>query len=147
MKRLIWAAAAALVVAGVAHAAKPPITAQPLGTGQLAKAVALKAKPGDLTFVQAKVQPGGDFGWHIHRAPVAVAVVGGTLTLYDSSDPKCRATRMPAGSAFVEQPNHVHLARNEGKTPVRLLIVYLGAPHGESPDAAALPPAQCSAVK
>jgi quercetin dioxygenase-like cupin family protein len=147
MKRLVWIAAAALVVAGVAHAARPPITAQPLGTAQLATAVTLNAKPGDLTFVSAKVQPGGDFGWHIHRAPVAVAVVGGTLTLYDSSDPKCRATRVPAGRAFVEQANHVHLARNEGKTTVRLLIVYLGAPRGESPDAAALPPAQCPAVK
>ena len=143
MKRLIWAAAAALVAAGVAHAAKPPITAQPLGSSRLARAVTLHAKSGDLTFVQAKVQPGGNFGWHIHRAPVAVAVVGGTLTLYDRSDPACKAQPMKAGQGFIEQANHVHLARNEGTTPAVSVATYLNVPPGGSPRVDETLPGNC----
>jgi len=148
MKRLICVSVVALVAAGVAYAAaKPPIVAQPLGVGRIAKPFTVKvAKPGDVLFVQAKIEPGGSFGWHSHRSAVAVAVVAGTFTLYDSGDPNCRPQRMKAGQGFVEQANHVHLGRNEGKTPVRVLVAYLGAPHGKPTDVPAARPAQCSAV-
>jgi quercetin dioxygenase-like cupin family protein len=148
MKRIICICVAALVVAGAAYAApKPPITAQPLGVGHLANPFAVSAKPGDLVFVQVKIRPGGDFGWHFHRSAVAVAVLDGTLTLYDSSDPTCAARRVSAGQAFTETARHVHLARNEGTTPVRVLVAYLGAPHdGKSPDVPAAQPRQCPSV-
>jgi quercetin dioxygenase-like cupin family protein len=154
MKRLVLVLALALVAAGVAYAAaKPPIMAHPLGAGRLvpaalhARSFAIDAaKPADVLFVQVTIQPGGDFGWHIHRSAVAVAVVSGTLTLYDSSDPSCAGQRIGAGQGFMEAANHVHLARNEGKTPVRVLVAYLGAPHGVSPDAAAARPAQCAGI-
>jgi quercetin dioxygenase-like cupin family protein len=148
MKRMIGIAVLALVAAGAAYSAgNPPITAQPLGSAQLARPFTVTAKPGDLTVLQAKVMPGGNFGWHTHRAPVAVAVLGGTLTLYDSSDPKCAAQRITAGHGFIEAANHVHLARNEGTAPVRLLVVYLGAPHGVQPDVPAARPSQCASVQ
>jgi quercetin dioxygenase-like cupin family protein len=94
-----------------------------------------------------KVMPGGDFGWHYHRSPVVAAVTAGTLTLYDSSDPKCTPQRIAAGNAFTEAANHVHLARNEGTTPVRVMVAYLGAPSGQKPDVPAKAPAQCASVK
>jgi quercetin dioxygenase-like cupin family protein len=149
MKRIIGVFALALAAAGIAYAAgKPLIFAQPLGAAGIAKPFTVKvSKPGDLVVLQAKVKPGGDFGWHYHRSAVAVAVLAGTLSLYDSSDPSCSAQRFTAGHGFVEQPNHVHLARNEGKTPVRLLVVYLGAPHDQRPDVPAAQPKQCPSVK
>jgi oxalate decarboxylase/phosphoglucose isomerase-like protein (cupin superfamily) len=61
-------------------------------------------------------------------APVAVAVSGGTLTLYDSKDPSCTATRYSAGQGFIEPANHIHIARNEGTKTVSLYAIYLGVP-------------------
>lgn len=149
MMRLICVSVLALVVAGVAYAAPvtAPITAQPLGVGHITQPFTVKvSKPGDLVFVQVKIQPGGSFGWHSHRSAVAVAVVAGTLSLYDSSDPSCKAQRMTAGQGFVEAANHVLLARNDGKTPVRVLVAYLGAPHGKPADVPAARPSQCASV-
>jgi quercetin dioxygenase-like cupin family protein len=149
MKYLVAVLAAALVTTGVAFAAaKPLIFAQPLGGARLTKPFTVKvSKPGDLVVIQARVMPGGNFGWHSHRAAVAVAVLAGTLTLYDSGSAGCAPQPVTAGNGFVEQPGHVHLARNEGTKPVRLLVVYLGAPHGQSPDVPAAQPAPCASVK
>jgi quercetin dioxygenase-like cupin family protein len=155
MTRLVCILGLALVAAGnAAAAAKPPITAQTLGSAQIlasaqvAKSLELDlSKRRDIDFVQVKIKPGGSFGWHTHRSAVAVAVVAGTLTLYDSSDPTCAAHSVSAGHGFIEPENHVHLARNEGTTPLRVLVAYLGVPSGKSPDVPASQPDQCSAVK
>jgi quercetin dioxygenase-like cupin family protein len=149
MKLVCAVAAAALVVVGAASGAAPaPITAQALGLAHVASPFTIKvSKPGDVLFLQAKVLPGGDFGWHVHTSAVAVAVVSGTLTLYDSADPTCAPTRITAGKGFVEQANHVHLARNEGTTPVKLYVAYLGVPHGAKTDVPRATPSQCPSVK
>jgi quercetin dioxygenase-like cupin family protein len=155
MKALFSALAIALVVAGVASASgKPPIVAQPLGAGQIvasaqvAKEISLDlSKPAKIVFVQAKVMPGGSFGWHTHSAAVAATVVSGTLTLYDSSDAKCAGHAITAGHGFMESANHIHLARNEGKTVAKVLVAYLGAPPGKALDAPAAQPSQCEAIK
>ena len=146
MKAFICAAAAAtaLVVAGVAAAAQP-ITAQPLAAAKLAKSFSFTTKPGDLMFVRATILPGGDFGWHTHRSPVAVAVLSGTLTLYDSSDKACSPQPVPAGHGFVEQANHVHLARNDGSTTVTAYALYLGVAEGAPANALQHEPAGCHA--
>lgn len=149
MKRLISILAVGLAAAGVAQgAANVPITAQILGGAQVAKPFSVKvSKPSDLLFLKATVMPGGSFGWHFHRSAVAVAVTAGTLTLYDGSSANCAAEPITAGHGFVEPANHVHLARNEGKVPVKLLVAYLGAPHGKTPDVPAAQPPKCSAVQ
>lgn len=140
--------AAALVVAGVASASgDPPIKAQALAAAKIAQPLSIKSKPGNVLFVQVKVMPGGDFGWHFHRSPVVAAVTAGTLTLYDGSDPKCSPRRITAGNAFTEAADHVHLARNEGTTPVRVMVAYLGAPAGQKPDVPVKAPAQCASIK
>jgi len=147
--KVVATLAAALIVAGVASASgEPPIKAQALAAARLAQPISIKtSKPGNVVFVQVKVMPGGDFGWHFHRSPVVAAVTAGTLTLYDSSDPRCAPRRITAGNAFTEAANHVHLARNEGTTPVRVMVAYLGAPSGQKPDVPAKAPAQCASVK
>lgn len=144
--KVVATLAAALVVAGVASASgEPPIKAQALAAARLAQPISIKtSKPGNVVFVQVKVMPGGSFGWHFHRSPVVAAVTAGTLTLYDSSDPKCAPRRITAGNAFTEAANHVHLARNEGTKPVRVMVAYLGVPGGQKPDVPAKAPAQCS---
>jgi quercetin dioxygenase-like cupin family protein len=149
MKVLICAVFAALTVAGASFAAGNPggITAKVLADGKVAKPFTVQVdKPADIVVVSAKVAPGGSFGWHTHRSAVAVAVVSGTLTLYDSDRAGCAPQRISGGHGFVEHPDHVHLARNEGKKPVRLVVTYLGAPHGKSPDAPAQQPPGCPAA-
>lgn len=74
--------------------------------------------------------PHTTFGWHSHRTPIVVAVIAGTLTLYDSSGPKCTPTRYHAGQGFIEPANHIHLARNEGDTKAIVYATYIGvSPH------------------
>jgi hypothetical protein len=71
-------------------------------------------------------------------------VTAGTLTLYDSADAACSPQRVPAGHGFVEAPNRVHLARNEGTKPATLYVTYLGLPKGKPPDQPAAKPSQCA---
>jgi quercetin dioxygenase-like cupin family protein len=150
MRRSICILIAALATGGAAYAttATPPIFAQPLGEARVGNAQTVEiAKGSNLVFVRVTVRPGGNFGWHVHHSAVAVAVVSGTLTLYDSSDPNCSARRVQAGQGFIEPVNHVHLARNEGTKPAHVLVTYLGVPQGQTLDAPAKQPAQCSTVK
>jgi quercetin dioxygenase-like cupin family protein len=149
MRRALCVLIAGLTVAGpAAAAAKAPIFAQPLAAARVGNSQAVEiAKGSKLVFVRVTVRPGGNFGWHVHHAAVAVAVVSGTLTLYDSSDPSCKAQPVKAGNGFVEAVNHVHLARNEGTKPVHVLVTYLGVPQGKSLDAPAAEPSQCSIAK
>jgi quercetin dioxygenase-like cupin family protein len=97
-------------------------------------------KPGDVMVVKVEVAPGGSFGWHSHPSAVAVAIASGTLTLYDSSDPSCSPKQYSRGQGFVEPADHVHLARNEGATPVTLYATYLGVPRGANPNVPAKRP-------
>ena len=147
--KLVALSAVALATAGAAYGAgKPGIFAQPLGAARIASPYTVAVtKPGDLVFVQAKIAPGATFGWHTHSAAVVVAVVAGTFTLYDSSDPTCAPRKVSAGQGFVEQPNHIHLGRNEGTKPVRVMIAYLSAPHGKPLDRPAARPSQCTTVR
>jgi quercetin dioxygenase-like cupin family protein len=144
--RVVATLAAGLVVAGVASASsEPPIKAQGLAAVRLAQPISIQtSKPGNVVFVKVTVMPGGDFGWHFHRSPVVAAVTAGTLSLYDSSDPKCAPRHVSAGNAFTEAANHVHLARNDGTTPVHVIVAYLGAPSGQKPDVPAKAPPQCT---
>jgi len=100
-------------------------------------------EPGDVIVAKATVPAGASFGWHSHRAAVAAVVKSGTLTLYDSADPACTPHRYSAGQGFTEQPNHKHMARNEGRRSVVVLVTYLGLKHGVNPDVPASRPGNC----
>jgi quercetin dioxygenase-like cupin family protein len=149
MKRLLIATAFGAVFAiGTAALAlassHPKITEKVVAAGGVAQPYAIDVtKPGDVVVAQATVPPGASFGWHSHRSAVAVVVKSGTLTLYDSADVHCTPQRVPQGSGFVEQPNHVHLARNETRHTVIVLVTYLGLEHGVDPDVPASRPGNC----
>jgi quercetin dioxygenase-like cupin family protein len=120
------------------------ITEKILAAGAVADPYTIDVtKPGDVIVAKATVPPGASFGWHSHRAAVAAVVSSGTLTLYDGADPTCTPHRYSAGQGFTEQPHHVHLARNEGRRSVVVLVTYLGLKHGVNPDVPASRPGNC----
>jgi quercetin dioxygenase-like cupin family protein len=147
MKRLLIT----LVLAGVLGttaaalaAGHHPITEKVLGAASVAQPYTFQVQqPADVVVAKATVPPGASFGWHSHRAAVVAIVRSGTLSLYDSADPTCTAHRYSAGEGFTEQPGHVHLARNEGRKPVVVLVTYLGLKHGVNPDVPAAKPGNC----
>ena len=147
MKRLlgITALAAALATTAVALGASGhPITEKVLGAAGVSDPYTFHVgKPADVVVAKATVPPGASFGWHYHRAAVVVVVKSGTLTLYDSADPACTPRRYSAGQGFVEHRHHVHLARNEGRQAVVVLVTYLGLKHGVNPDVPAPRPGNC----
>jgi quercetin dioxygenase-like cupin family protein len=120
------------------------ITEKVLAAGAVADPYTIDVtEPGDVIVAKATVPPGASFGWHSHRAAVAAVVKSGTLTLYDSADPTCTPHRYSAGQGFTEQPDHLHLARNEGRKSVVVLVTYLGLKHGVNPDVPASSPGNC----
>ncbi len=147
MKRLLIVAALLATLAAsaaVLAAGGPAITEKVLGATSISHPYTIHVgKPADVIVAKATVPPGASFGWHSHRAAVAVVVKSGTLTLYDGADRTCTPQRYPAGQGFVEQPNHVHLARNEGRTKAVVLVTYLGLAHGVNPDVPAASPGNC----
>ena len=116
---------AALAVAAAATAAAPPIVAKPVATGVM-KATTIHAQTGAAVLDLITIQPGGNFGWHVHGAPVAVVVTGGTLTVFDPKVQGCKPFTVSKGQSFVEPANHIHLARNDGTTKVTLYAFYMG---------------------
>jgi quercetin dioxygenase-like cupin family protein len=147
MRRFLIVAAllgALSMTAAALAAGGPAITEKILGAASISQRYTIDVrKPADVVFAKATVPPGASFGWHSHRAAVAVAVKSGTLTLYDSADRTCTPQRYPAGQGFVEQPNHIHLARNEGRSKAVVLVTYLGLQHGVNPDVPAANPGHC----
>lgn len=131
---MITAGALVAVTAGAALAANPgpspSITGGVLGTGVLIvpKTTVHLSRTSGFVMENARVPSGATFGWHAHRTAVVVAITAGTLTLYDSNGRECRPHRYHAGQGFIEPANHLHMARNEGKTAVTLYAAYIGVP-------------------
>jgi quercetin dioxygenase-like cupin family protein len=147
MKRLLIVAALLGTLATTAAALAaggPAITEKILAAASISHPYTIHVrKPADIVVAKATVPAGASFGWHSHRAAVAVAVKSGTLTLYNSADRTCTPRRYHAGQGFIEQPHHVHLARNEGRTKAVVVVTYLGLKHGVNPDVPAPAPGNC----
>ncbi len=143
-KLFVLALVAGLLTAAPSIGADPPILAQPLAVGSM-QATLIHAKTGGMILDSITIKPGGNFGWHTHGSPVAVVVTAGTLTVFDPTVGKCAPFKVGKGQSFVEPANHVHLARNDGKTTVKLYAMYLGLPKGANANAPATEPAGCTA--
>jgi quercetin dioxygenase-like cupin family protein len=144
LKTLGLLAVCALAVAAPTFAAGAPIIAKPLAVGTM-QATTINATKGSMILDSIRIAPGGNFGWHTHGAPVAVVVTSGTLTVFDPSVDGCKPFKVSKGSSFVEPANHVHLARNDGKTPVTLYALYLGVPKQAGANVPATEPSGCNA--
>lgn len=71
---------------------------------------------------------GGHSGWHSHPGPVFVMIKAGTMTLEQSDG---SVATYPPGTGFVEEPDRVHMARNEGDIELEFdafILIPEGAP-------------------
>lgn len=74
-----------------------------------------------VSVVSQVYEPGQDSGWHAHSGIHAIAVVSGTLTIYDA---QCRAQIIEWGRPYVGG-QEVHRARNETTEPVQRVVTYV----------------------
>lgn len=144
VKLLGLALLGALAIAAPSFGGAQPIIAKPVAVGTM-KATTIQATTGSMVLESIRIAPGGSFGWHEHGAPVAVVVTGGTLTVFDPAVAKCAPFKVSKGQSFVEPANHIHLARNDGKTAVTLYALYLGVPKAGQANIGAKAPAGCNA--
>lgn len=96
-----------------------------LDTKTLGDGLPLRYPTGDahLTALMVELAPGGETGLHRHPMPVVGYIVSGEVTVSAEG----MAPRVfKAGEAFVET-SIWHNGRNEGREPVRILAIYLGA--------------------
>jgi quercetin dioxygenase-like cupin family protein len=151
MKRIVilgFLLLAAAMIVGVALATAPSnLTSTTLGRISLGpyheKSHSFKLfskRPTDTVVLTTTINPGGSTGWHSHPGPAFIVVTQGTLTVYNGDDPTCTPHQYSAGTGFLDPGlGHVHIARNQGTTPVTVVQTYLNVRPGGSPriDAAA----------
>jgi quercetin dioxygenase-like cupin family protein len=77
-----------------------------------------------ITGMMIDVAPGAETGWHEHPVPSFGVVLEGTLevTLKDG-----RKKRVGPGEALIEVIDTLHIGRNVGSQPVKLIVFYAGA--------------------
>jgi len=92
---------------------------------------------GDISVLNMTYEPGQTSGWHLHRGIHAVAVISGSLTVYDQN---CVATTYGPGEAYIGG-QMLHLVRNEGTEPATMVVTYFN-PINPGP-APVAPPAPC----
>jgi quercetin dioxygenase-like cupin family protein len=143
IKLLGLAFVCALAAAAPSFGSDPPIVARILAVGKT-PATTIDVKAGTTVLDSIKIAPGGSFGWHTHGSPVAVVVTAGTLTVFDPTVAGCAPVKVSKGQSFVEPADHVHLARNDGKTPVTVYALYLGLPKPSAANSVATEPAGCN---
>jgi quercetin dioxygenase-like cupin family protein len=81
-------------------------------------------KPAQVSSAIIRLEPGQETGWQKHKAPMFAYVLEGTLTVeYDAGVVK----EFPTGTAFMDAQNVWHNGTNKGNSPVRLLVVNMGA--------------------
>lgn len=119
------------VVAGVAPA---PSTAP---ANPLAISI---SGPGDISLVRQVYEPGHDSGWHTHPGIHAVAVISGTLTVYDRN---CQAQTFGPGQPYIGG-QELHVARNETTAPLEMMVTYVSPSASQTPTQHLPAPAGCS---
>ncbi|MFE1314023.1 cupin domain-containing protein [Streptomyces sp. NPDC058755] len=83
----------------------------------------------DYTLREITVPPGQSTGWHYHDGPLYGFVKQGTLSHFDST---CASDGVYRKGSTIQEPSgpdHVHLGRNLGDTPLVLDVLYV-LPHG-----------------
>jgi quercetin dioxygenase-like cupin family protein len=70
------------------------------------------------------ILPGRETGWHIHHVPLFAHILEGELTVdYGSKGVKV----YKSGDSLMEAVDWAHNGTNTGRSPVRIMAVYLGA--------------------
>ncbi len=79
----------------------------------------------DFIIRESTIAPGGSTGWHFHDGTLVGAIKQGTLTHYSAN---CSVDGIYNPGDTINEPagpEHVHLGRNLGATPVILEIIYV----------------------
>ncbi len=79
--------------------------------------------PNDVTVVTQVYEVGENSGWHRHTGIHAVAVLSGSLTVYDE---RCHAQFVVPGRPYVGG-QELHLAQNETASPIEMVVTYLNS--------------------
>lgn len=121
---------AAALCTAVAVLAAAPASATP--ARGISAAVLSQSSRGGQDFITRLliIEPGGSTGWHWHQGQVLGVIKEGTLT-HDRAD--CSVDGIyRAGDSIVEEigPEHVHIGRNLGSTPLVMLVLYID-PEGD----------------
>jgi hypothetical protein len=90
----------------------------------------------EVAIQKVTISPGGYTGWHTHPGPILAIVTEGQMkhTHFTEKDGCIERVFGPgeAEQAFVEVPNQVHMARNEGDVDAVLYITRFNIPIGEA---------------
>lgn len=97
--------------------------------------------PGDVNVLRQVYEAGGDSGWHRHPGIHAVAVLSGTLTIYDHT---CQVQTFGPGQSYVGGQEG-HRVRNETAEPVEMAVTYLSPAGPHNSNGAVPPPPGCPA--
>lgn len=79
----------------------------------------------DYVFREITIAPGGSTGWHWHTGRLYGVIKAGTLT-HNAAD--CSVDGVyPTGAGIFEPsgPDHVHIGRNVGDTPLVMQVLYI----------------------
>jgi len=118
------------------HTSAPAPAATPAATNPLA--LTLSAR--DVSIIHQVYEPGEASGWHSHSGIHAVAVLSGTLTVYDG---QCQAQAFQAGQPYVGG-QQLHLVRNESAEAVVMSVTYLNPTNGGEPTRKLPSPSGCA---
>jgi quercetin dioxygenase-like cupin family protein len=94
------------------------------GTTTLGQKLSYPAGAAHVTAVVVTMQPGETTGWHRHDVPMFGYMLDGEITV-DYGKSGTRTYRQ--GDAVMEAVDVLHDGRNTGRTPARVLAVFLGA--------------------
>jgi quercetin dioxygenase-like cupin family protein len=121
--RAVVIAAAVLVYAGGAHAAAPQISGQPLANTNKTNEGQIITAPVHPNVVASitTFPPGAETPVHKHLYPHYVYVMEGTLTVTNLETGKMFLAKQ--GQFVVEMMNVWHKGKNEGTTPLKLLVI------------------------
>ncbi|MGV0624401.1 cupin domain-containing protein [Mycolicibacter minnesotensis] len=114
------------LVAALVPAAMPPHAGATPASGISGQVLSRTTEDGrDYLLREITIEPGGSTGWHWHGGTVFGVVRQGTLT-HNRADCSLDGIYGP-GDAITEPggPDHAHIGRNLGSTPVVLQAVYL----------------------
>ncbi|MET0699613.1 MAG: cupin domain-containing protein [Mycobacterium sp.] len=127
-----------MLMAGSAVSAAP--AAATPGVGVAATTLSKQTVDGhDYVVNDIVIQPGGSTGWHTHQGLAYGIVKAGTLTR-NRADCSIESVSGP-GDPITDPtgPDHVHLGRNLGATPVVLEVTYVDPAGSPTSDTAPNP--------
>jgi quercetin dioxygenase-like cupin family protein len=88
----------------------------------------------EVSIEKVTISPGGHTGWHTHPGPILAIVTEGQIKHTRFTEKEGCVERVSglgeAEQAFIETPNQVHMARNEGDVDAVLYITRFNIPVG-----------------